>query len=62
MKKLQVKDGFGDQAYAFTKVQFVKSVKYAGSADILNALLEDDKKYTEKEVDSIIAKFMKGAV
>lgn len=44
----------------FTKEQIVASRKYSENSDIVKALLEDDKKYTLEEVDSIIEKFKKG--
>ena len=43
----------------FSKEQIVLSKKYVNDVDIVNALLEDDKQYSFKEVDSIIAKFKK---
>ncbi len=46
----------------FTKEQIVSSKKYIEDSDIVRALLEDNKKYTLKEVDSIIEKFRKGKV
>lgn len=44
----------------FSKEDLVKSKKYQHRRDLLNAILEDDKKYTIQEVDSKIEKFMKG--
>ena len=46
----------------FTKEQIVNSKKYIEDSDIVRALLEDNKTYTIKEVDSIIEKFRKGKV
>lgn len=46
----------------YSKVQIVKSNKYAEKRDLLNALLEDGKTYTLKEVDAMIEEFMKKAV
>lgn len=46
----------------FFKRDLVKSKRYFGKRDILNALLEDEKQYTIKEVDSIINTFLKKEV
>lgn len=43
----------------FTKKQFVQSMRFAKHRDIINVLLEDDKKYTRDEVENIIAEFFK---
>lgn len=45
---------------AFSKEQITASKKYYKRRDLLNALLEDDKQYTLKEVDNIIDKYDKG--
>lgn len=44
----------------FSKNAFLKSGKY--SKDIINAILEDDKCYTLKEVDYIIKNYLNGRV
>ncbi len=49
-----------DNQARFSKEDLVKSQKYQHRRDLLNAILEDDKKYTIQEVDSKIEKFMKG--
>ncbi|MFR8759214.1 MAG: hypothetical protein ACLVG7_01610 [Negativibacillus sp.] len=49
-----------DNQARFSKEDLVKSKKYQHRRDLLNAILEDDKKYTIQEVDSKIEKFMKG--
>lgn len=49
-----------DNQARFSKEDLVKSKKYQHRRDLLNAVLEDDKKYTIQEVDSKIEKFMKG--
>ena len=46
----------------FTKEQLLSSKKYHNRVDLLNVLLEDDVKYTHKEVEQLIDKFMKGKV
>ena len=47
-----------DNQARFSKEDLVKSKKYQHRRDLLNAILEDDKKYTIQEVDSKIEKFM----
>ena len=47
---------------SFTKEQLLSSKKYHNRVDLLNVLLEDDVKYTHKEVEQLIDKFMKGKV
>lgn len=49
-----------DNQARFSKEDLIKSKKYQHRRDLLNAILEDDKKYTIQEVDSKIEKFMKG--
>lgn len=46
----------------FSKKQIVISKKYRNNVDLLNAILNDKKTYTLKEVDEIIKNFMKGKV
>lgn len=41
----------------FTKREFVKSNRFAKHRDIINVLLEDDKKYTIEEVETTISDF-----
>ena len=47
---------------AFSKEQILKSSRYVDKRDILNALLEDDKRYKLKEVDTFISDFLKKEV
>lgn len=47
---------------AFAKSQLLKSTKYQNRRDLVNALLDDNKKYTIEEVDTLIDEFMKGQV
>lgn len=44
----------------FTKVQFVKSQRFANRRDILNALLDDNETYSVDEVEQIIKDFLTG--
>lgn len=46
----------------FSKAELLRSKKYRLQTDVLNALLENDKKYTLDETDKIIEKYMKGKV
>ena len=47
---------------AFSKEQILKSSRYVDKRDILTALLEDDKRYKLKEVDTFISDFLKKEV
>lgn len=44
----------------FTKMQFVKSQRFASRRDILNALLDDKESYSVDEVEQIIKDFLTG--
>lgn len=46
----------------FTKDQLKASQKFAKRKDLLEVLLEDDKKYPVTKVEQMIEKFMKGKV
>jgi hypothetical protein len=46
----------------YTKGQITAAKRYEHDVDILNALLEDDKKYTTDEADNIIKNFKEGRV
>lgn len=46
----------------FTKEQFLQSKRYIQDRDILNVLLDDDKKYSFTEVDEILNKFLETEV
>lgn len=47
---------------AFTKQQLARSAKFAARRDLLNALLEEDKSYSESEVNEILDRYLKGRV
>lgn len=47
---------------AFSKEQILKSSRYVDKRDILNSLLEDDKRYKLNEVDTFISDFLKKEV
>lgn len=46
----------------YTKQAILNSKKYVKQKDLINALLDNYKKYTLKEVDSIIEKYLKGVI
>ena len=46
----------------FPAADIIKSEKYAGSRDILSALLDTTKSYSFEEIDKIIEKFKKTRV
>ena len=46
----------------FNKEQIVSPDKYCKYRDLVNALLDDEKKYTFETVDNLIEKYMKGQV
>ena len=46
----------------FSKAQILASAKYRVRKDLVDALLDDGKKYTMKQVDELIDNFMKGKV
>lgn len=46
----------------YTKHNLLNSKRYIKQKDLINALLEDDRKYTLQEVDSIINKYLKGVI
>lgn len=50
------------QPVKFTKAQLLKSTRYSDRRDALSVLLEDDKSYSHKEVETILDKFLKKKV
>lgn len=46
----------------FGKEQILASARYANRRDLVDALLENGKKYTTKDIDKKIEEFMKGTV
>lgn len=51
-----------EKAVKFSKEQLISAARYAKRRDLLSVLLESGKTYSVEEVDSQIAKFMKGKV
>lgn len=54
--------GDGNQEYAYDKYAFFKSRRFKPHRDLLNAVLEDGRKYTIAEVDEILEKELKRKV
>ena len=50
------------QEEAYTKQAILNSKRYIKQKDLVNALLDEDKKYTLKEVDKTIRKYLKGVI
>lgn len=46
----------------FSKEQIVASARYGNCRDLVDALLDDEKKYTFEMVDKLIEKYKKGQV
>lgn len=46
----------------FSKSQIIKSKSFIDNADLLKAVLKENKKYTLTEVKEIIKNYMKGKV
>lgn len=46
----------------FSKQELLQAGCYQGKKDLVSALLEDGRKYSLKEADAVIEKFMKGKV
>lgn len=46
----------------FSKSQIVSCGRYRDRRDLVDALLDDSKKYTKEQVDRLIGEFMKGKV
>lgn len=48
--------------HSFSKAQLLSSERFKGRRDIVNALLDEDEKYTVQAVEEMIEKYMKGQV
>jgi glutamyl/glutaminyl-tRNA synthetase len=46
----------------FSKQDFIQSKKYKKYQDVLNALLDENKMYTVKDVEKILNNFLKKGV
>ncbi|MBP1906807.1 hypothetical protein J2Z32_003471 [Paenibacillus turicensis] len=50
------------QAVGYTKDQIVQSSRFAQHRDIVSAFLEDEKKYTLQQVETVINDFLQKEV
>jgi hypothetical protein len=50
------------QEPSYTKEQMIRSKRFAGQRDLLEALLSNDESYTCKQADAILQGFLKGKV
>ena len=48
--------------HEFSKAQLLSSERFRGRRDIVNALLEEGKRYTVQAVEQMIENYMKGTV
>lgn len=46
----------------FSKEQIVGAERFRNNRDLVEALLDDKKKYTMEEVDKLVSDYMKGKV
>ena len=46
----------------FSKEQILACAKYHNNRDLVDAILDEKKKYTIENVDSLVEKYMKGKV
>lgn len=46
----------------YSKEQLIKSMRYMTRRDLLGALLKDGERYSLKEVDAMLNKYLKGKV
>lgn len=51
-----------EQVQTFSKEQILSATKYRNRKDILGVLLEDGKKYSFDQADTLMDDFMKGKV
>ena len=51
-----------NEAHEFSKAQLVSSERFRERRDIVNALLDEDKKYTAEAVEKMMENYMKGTV
>lgn len=61
-KSAQADADAGESPGGFTRQQLLSSARYRNRRDLVSALLEDGRKYTLKEADQVIDRFMKGKV
>ena len=49
-------------AAAYSKAQLMTSQRYAAQRDLLAALLEENKTYTQDQVETLVNSYLKGEV
>lgn len=52
----------GMQESVFSKEQILQASRFSEHIDIIDALLENDRQYTIRQVEDIVSKFLKGKV
>ena len=52
----------GKDVQKYTKEQLLACTKYSARKDVMDALLDKNKKYTKAEADTLLEKYMKGKV
>lgn len=52
----------GEKTVQYSKQQLIRSEKYHKRRDIMEALLDENRKYTTDEADRMVEEFMKGKV
>lgn len=63
VKKTDIEEATVPKAeHTFSKAQLASSQRFRDRRDIVNALLDEDKKYTVDAVEQMIEKYMKGQV
>jgi len=50
------------QESVFSKEQILQASRFSEHVDIIDALLENDRQYTIRQVEDIVGKFLKGKV
>lgn len=63
MNVVRKKDTLADEiVQEFSKEQMISSKRFSKQRDLVEALLDDEKKYTMEQVNEKIHKYMKGKV
>lgn len=52
----------GMQESVFSKEQILQASRFSEHIDIIDALLENNRQYTIRQVEDIVSKFLKGKV
>ncbi len=62
VQKKPVKAQPGNIQVDFSKDQLLKSARFQGREDVLDALLSPDQRYTMEEVEQKVSAYLKGQV